>query len=77
MLKNYWRLKMLNLMPVDSITMLTTFDLCLACRKTCKLAGPQWCRLECPFCSVNGTKYNDYRILNMTDEELIARIAYA
>jgi hypothetical protein len=57
--------------------MLTTFDLCLACRKTCKLAGPPWCKLECPFPSGIETKYNDYRILNMTDEELIARIAYA
>jgi hypothetical protein len=64
-------------MSVESITMLTTFDLCLTCRKTCKLAGPPWCKLECPFSSGIETKYNDYRILNMTDEELIARIAYA
>ncbi len=67
---------MLNLVPVESFTILTTFDLCLACGKSCKLSGPPWCKLECPFCSVAEIKCKDYRILNMTDAELIARIAY-
>ena len=53
-----------------------TFDLCLECRKACKRAGPLWCRIECSsFGSDNGA--GECRVLDMTDDELLARVAYA
>jgi hypothetical protein len=54
-----------------------TYDLCLACTKKCKTKGPPWCRLECPSVSSSDLKYKIYRILDMTDNELLKRIAYA
>jgi len=56
---------------------LTTFDLCLACQKECKRKGPPWRRLECPSFSSPSLKYKIYRILDMTESELLGRIAYA
>ena len=56
---------------------LTTYDLCLACRRKCKAKGPPWRRLECPSFSSSDLHYKVYRILNMTDSELLKRIAYA
>ena len=53
-----------------------TFDLCLECRKPCKRAGPLWCKVDCSsFGSDNGA--GECRILDMTDDELVARVAYA
>ena len=55
---------------------LATFDLCLECSKACKRAGPLWCRIECSsFGSDNGA--GECRVLDMTDDELLARVAYA
>jgi hypothetical protein len=56
---------------------LTTYDLCLACKRKCKVKGPPWRRLECPSVSSSNPHYKVYRILNMTDSELLNRIAYA
>ncbi len=56
---------------------LTTYDLCLACKKKCKAKGPPWRRLECPSFSSPEPKFKIYRILDMTDRELLKRIAYA
>jgi hypothetical protein len=53
-----------------------TFDLCLECRKACKRAGPPWCRIECSsFGSDNGA--GECRTLDMTEDELVTRVAYA
>ncbi len=57
-------------------SVLTIYDLCLDCSKNCKCEGPPWCKLECSSFS-NGTKRKIRRVINMTDEELIARVAYA
>ena len=54
-----------------------TYDLCLDCTKKCKTKGPPWRRLECPSVSTRGLKYMVYRILDMTESELLKRIAYA
>jgi hypothetical protein len=55
-----------------------TYDLCLDCAKKCKTKGPPWRRLECPSAaSSSNLKYMVYRILDMTDGELLKRIAYA
>jgi hypothetical protein len=56
---------------------LATYDLCLACKKECKRKGPPWRRLECPYFSSPSLKFKVYRILDMTDSELLGRIAYA
>jgi hypothetical protein len=58
-------------------TILTTYDLCLACKKSCKCKGPPWRRLECPSFSSSEFKYRFYRIVDMTESELLKRIAYA
>ena len=58
-------------------TVLTTYDLCLACQKPCKCKGPPWRRLECPSFSSKELKYKFYRIVDMTESELLKRIAYA
>ena len=53
-----------------------TFDLCLECSKACKRAGPLWCKIDCSsFGSDNGA--GECRILDMTEDELVARVAYA
>ena len=53
-----------------------TFDLCLECRKTCKQVGPLWCKVDCSsFGSDNGA--GECRVLDMTDDEMVARVAYA
>jgi hypothetical protein len=53
-----------------------TFDLCLECRKACKRAGPLSCKIDCSsFGSDNGA--GECRILDMTDDELVSRVAYA
>jgi hypothetical protein len=53
-----------------------TFDLCLECSKACKRAGPLWCKIDCSsFGSDNGA--GECRVLDMTDDELLARVAYA
>ena len=57
-------------------TLLSTFDLCLDCTRSCKRAGPPWCRIECPLCLGTGCKHNDYRVVNMSDEELVSRVAF-
>ncbi len=54
-----------------------TYDLCLDCGKKCKTMGPPWRKLECPSASFSNLKYIVYRILDMTDGELLKRIAYA
>ena len=54
----------------------TTYDLCLTCTRDCRRSGPAWCRLECPLFSGTEYKYKDYQVVNMTDEELVARVAY-
>jgi hypothetical protein len=54
-----------------------TYDLCLACKRKCKTKGPPWRRLECPSVSSSDLKYKVYRILDMTDSELLKRVAYA
>jgi hypothetical protein len=54
-----------------------TYDLCLDCTKKCKTEGPPWRKLECPSASSSTLKYIVYRILDMTDRELLKRIAYA
>jgi hypothetical protein len=56
---------------------LTTYDLCLVCKKKCKAKGPPWRRLECPLFSSPEVLFKVYRILDMTDRELLNRIAYA
>jgi len=56
---------------------LTTYDLCLACKRKCKAKGPPWRRLECPSFSSSDLQYKVHRVLNMTDSELLKRIAYA
>lgn len=56
---------------------LTTYDLCLSCQKECKVKGPPWRKLECPSASPSKLRYKVYRILNMTENELLGRIAYA
>jgi len=56
---------------------LTTYDLCLASKRKCKAKGPPWRRLECPSVSSSDLQYKVNRILNMTDSELLKRIAYA
>ena len=58
-------------------TVSNTYDLYLDCAKKCKTKGPPWCRLECPSVSSCDLKYIVYRILDMTDGELLKRIAYA
>jgi len=58
-------------------TVWTTYDLCLACQKPCKCKGPPWCRLECPSFSSKELKYKFFRIVDMTERELLKRIAYA
>lgn len=55
----------------------TTYDLCLACERRCKVKGPPWRKLECPSVSSSDLHYKVYRILNMTESELLKRIAYA
>jgi hypothetical protein len=57
-------------------TVLTTFDLCVDCALSCKGTGPPWSKLECPSCPEAGCRYAEYRVVSMTDEELIARVAY-
>ena len=59
------------------MTVLTTYDLCLDCNKACKRSGPPWRRLECPSFSSKEFRYKVYQIIDMTDSELIKRIAYA
>jgi len=54
-----------------------SYDLWLACTRKCKTKGPPWCRLECPSVSSFDLKHKAYRILDMTDSELLKRIAYA
>ena len=58
-------------------TVLTTYELCLNCEKDCKSTGPPWRRLECPSYSSKELKYKVYRIVDMTESELLKRIAYA
>jgi len=67
---------MLNPIIKEDRMVLGTYDLCLACSKPCKGIGLLWCRLECPSFSCSEPKYRDYRIVDMTDKELISRIAY-
>lgn len=57
-------------------TKVATYDLCLACTRDCRHSGPPWCRLECPRFSGTEFQYHDYKIVSMTDEELVARVAY-
>ncbi len=57
--------------------MLATFDLCVTCARDCKRAGPPWARLECPSSLGTGRTYDEYRVVNMTDEEILARVAFA
>ena len=68
---------MLNSKSKKIMTVFTTYDLCLDCDKGCKHSGPPWRRLECPSFSSTEIKYKVYRIVDMTDSELIKRIAYA
>lgn len=73
----YGRLMMSKPRGRKNGTVLTTYDLCLACEKPCKCKGPPWRRLECPSVSSNELKYKFYRIVDMTETELLKRIAYA
>jgi hypothetical protein len=57
-------------------TVMIVYDLCLNCGKACKRKGSPWCRLECPSFS-GGVIYRNYRLANMTERELVSRIAYA
>jgi hypothetical protein len=57
-------------------TVFAVYDLCLVCAKHCKRSGPLWFRLECPCCSVARPKYSLFRRVNMTDGEIVARVAY-
>jgi hypothetical protein len=57
-------------------TVMIVYDLCLNCAKACKRKGSPWCRLECPSFS-GGVIYRNYRVANMTERELVSRIAYA
>jgi hypothetical protein len=68
---------MLNSKSKKSGIVMTTYDLCLACKKACKCTGPPWRRLECPSFSSKEFRYKVYQIIDMTDSELIKRIAYA
>ncbi|MGQ9646231.1 MAG: hypothetical protein ACUVWO_06800 [Thermodesulfobacteriota bacterium] len=63
--------------PKKNGIVLSTYDLCLACQRKCKAKGPPWRKLECPSASSSGFNYKVYRVLNMTDSELLKRIAYA
>jgi hypothetical protein len=58
-------------------TVMTTYDLCLSCKKKCKCTGPPWRKLECPSFSSKELRFKVYRILDMTESELLRRIAYA
>jgi hypothetical protein len=55
---------------------LTTYDLCLACTNQCKGIGLPWFKLECPSFSGMEREFQQYRVVEMTDEDLIARVAY-
>jgi hypothetical protein len=57
-------------------TVLATYDLCIDCTRNCKSVGPLWCRLECPSSTRSELKYRDFRVVDMTDKELVSRIAY-
>jgi hypothetical protein len=57
-------------------SVMMVYDLCLNCAKACKRKGSPWCRLECPSFS-GGVIYRNYRVANMTERELVSRIAYA
>jgi hypothetical protein len=67
---------MLSPKPRETVTVAATYELCLACTKNCRRSGPPWCRLECHLFSGSEFKYEDDQIVSMTDEELVARIAY-
>jgi hypothetical protein len=56
---------------------LATYDLCLDCQKPCKCKGPPWRRLECPSFSSQELRFKFHRIVDMTENELLKRIAYA
>jgi hypothetical protein len=67
---------MLNQKKGEIETGTTTYELCLACTRDCRRSGPPWCKLECPLFSGTDFKYENDQIVSMTDEELVARIAY-
>jgi len=58
-------------------TVMTTYDLCLSCKKKCKRTGPPWTKLECPSFSSKELRFKVLRVLDMTETELLRRIAYA
>ena len=58
-------------------TVLITYDLCLACEKSCKCKGPPWRKLECPSFTSSELKFKVHRIVDMTEGELLKKIAYA
>lgn len=66
----------LRVVPRKPKTTLTPFDLCISCPRDCKRAGPAWSRLECPSFAGTGCRFDEYRLVNMTDEELVARVAF-
>jgi hypothetical protein len=71
----YGRVAMSNSKSKKNGTVMTTYDLCLECKKACKCIGPPWRKLECP--SFSSKKFKVYKIVDMTDSELLRRIAYA
>ncbi len=66
----------LHVVPRKPKMVLATFELCLSCARDCKRAGPPWSRLECPTFAGAEFRFDEYRMVNMTDEELVARIAF-
>jgi hypothetical protein len=66
----------LRVAPRKPKIVLTPFDLCLSCPRDCKRAGPLWSRLECPSFAGTEHRFDEYRLVNMTDEELVARVAF-
>ncbi len=61
---------------IGSATLLTTFELCLDCAKTCRRSGPPWRRLECSLFSGTESSYEEDQVVDMTDAELVERVAF-
>jgi len=70
------RMAMLDPIARTNKTVLATYDLCIDCTRNCKSVGPLWCKLECPSFTRSELKYRDFRVVDMTDKELVSRIAY-
>ena len=66
----------LHVVPRKPKMVLATFDLCVKCRGDCKRDGPPWSRLECPSFAGTEHSFDEYRMVDMSDEELVARVAF-